>query len=179
VGSALLRAETTVAETVEFLRRADPGQGLRERRITDSRNVRSSRVFFLLNFGELVKHSGRNIGYGPTIETVRVPIDKIVALIIECFLVRGCLRGPFAADEQAHIMALKTIDKNRDVVASHIVKAATEQLKTLISEVAHGRREIDFTGKPRFYGMLVTRFDINKMGTDKRPNVIGSDFRYQ
>jgi hypothetical protein len=30
VGSALLRAETTVAETVEFLRRADPGQGLRE-----------------------------------------------------------------------------------------------------------------------------------------------------
>ena len=42
-----------------------------------------SRVFFLLNFGELEKCSGRSIGYGPTIETVRVPIDKIVALIIE------------------------------------------------------------------------------------------------
>jgi hypothetical protein len=40
-------------------------------------------VFFLLNFDKLEKCSGRSIGYGPTIEPVRVPIDKIVALIIE------------------------------------------------------------------------------------------------
>ena len=53
------------------------------RRTTDFQHARSSRVFFLLNFDELVKCSGRSIGYGPTIETVRVPIDKIVALIIE------------------------------------------------------------------------------------------------
>ena len=49
----------------------------------DSQDARSSSVFFLLNFDELEQCSGRGIGYGPTIETVRIPIDKIVALIIE------------------------------------------------------------------------------------------------
>jgi hypothetical protein len=54
------------------------------RRTTDRPIIpRPSRVFFLLNFDELVKCSGRSIGYDPTIETVSVPIDKIVALIIE------------------------------------------------------------------------------------------------
>src|SRR5258708_17512034 len=53
------------------------------RRVTDFQHARSSRAFFLLNFSELEKSSGRTIGYNPTIETVRVPIDKIVALIIE------------------------------------------------------------------------------------------------
>src|SRR5260221_12353299 len=80
--------------------------------------TRPLRVFFLLNFGELEKRSGRSIGYGPTIETVRVPIDKIVDLIIEYCLIAGCLRSPLGADEQAHILDLQSVDQNRDVFAS-------------------------------------------------------------
>src|SRR5260370_41020096 len=56
---------------------------------------RSSRVFFLLNFDKLEQCSGRSIGYGPTIEAVRAPIGKIVALIIELFLVRSGLGSRF------------------------------------------------------------------------------------
>lgn len=37
----------------------------------------------LLNFDELEKFFGRSVGDSPTVQTVYVPIDKIVALIIE------------------------------------------------------------------------------------------------
>jgi hypothetical protein len=46
-------------------------------------------------------------------------------------------------------VVVKTIEKNRDVVGSHMAKTAADKLETLIGEVAHGYREIDFTGKPR------------------------------
>src|ERR1700757_217293 len=46
----------------------------------------SLRMPLLLNFGEFEKCSGCSVGYRPTIEAVCIPIDKIVALIIESLL---------------------------------------------------------------------------------------------
>jgi hypothetical protein len=50
-----------------------------------SRNP-SLRMPLLLNFGEFEKCSRCSVGYRPTIEAVCIPIDKIVALIIESLL---------------------------------------------------------------------------------------------
>src|ERR1700751_3010857 len=77
-----------------------------------------------------------------------------------------------AIHEQAHIMLLKTIDKNRDIFASNIIEAPTNQFKALICEIEHRRREIDFTCKPGFNGMLVTGFNIYEGRGNKRSNVI-------
>ena len=57
------------------------------------------------------------------------------------------------------------------------VNAAALQWKSLIGKILYGRREIQFTVKPRFYRVLVGRDDIGKMPGLQRSQMGVDDLR--
>jgi len=69
------------------------------RRTTDFQHAPILKSVLLLNFSELEKCSGRSIGYGPTIETVRVSNRQDCSPDNRMILLRGCLRSALGADE--------------------------------------------------------------------------------
>src|SRR5260370_41868092 len=69
------------------------------------------------------------------------------------------------------------INQGGDRSVLNIIKATTDQWKSIIGEVKNCGRKVKLHVKPRFYGVLVGRRDIRKVVCHQRTHMTGDKLR--
>ena len=112
----------------------------------------------LFQLGEI---GGGDVGNRAEGKAILLPCEPVVALGFAGAIPRVFRLGFFHEDIDDMLAA--SVDECGDGAATGSVEASTEQGKSIVREVAHGRREIDSSVEPRLDGVLIGGFDICKM----------------
>src|SRR5438552_9512420 len=103
-----------------------------------------------------------NVGNGPVIEVGVSPMQKLIALARHCLRSFGRVRF-YRPNKQVNKMLPSLIDQRRHRPVIEIIEAASNQRKSFVGKVRHGRRKIELGVQPRFHRVLVGGSDIGEM----------------
>src|SRR5262249_39122990 len=104
----------------------------------------------LAQFGEV------QLGDKPVAHAGLGPVDQVVTLSRELVLLldRGVVRRP---DKEINEMLASLINQRRDRTAIEVIHAATDESESLLGEIFHRRRIVQFPAEPWFHRMTIGR----------------------
>ena len=122
--------------------------------------------------GEFAKLNRVQIRDSPIIHPVLRPVKKVVTAPRDRSRIDVIARRS-GFDKQINGMFVPPINERDHSAAMEIVKASALERKASRRQVAHFRREVDLSVKPRLNCVLVGRNHIHQMRREERANVIG------
>ena len=113
-----------------------------------------------------------NVGNGPVVEVGVSPMDQVVTFTRDDLL---RFRRPRRCwpNKQINKMFAPLVNQRCYGVIIEVIKASTNQSKTLTCKVRHRSREIELRIKPGFHRVLIGGGYIHEMVGHKRTDVTG------